>query len=175
MHAPIDIGINKPGDPLHKIKADGLRAIEEVLNTIAVVPVTDDSLVGVQRDSTFGKGWEIRVPSGGATGSLDLSLFPFAPTLSGLTVTVAAGEVRRGIRAAVIVAQTDVELTASAYIYVNVVLATMACTIAQSATKPTSDATNYRRWLYYYTVADGVASLAGIGSLGNIELPGVTG
>jgi hypothetical protein len=117
---------------------------------------------------------------GGGTG-FNISLFPFAYSFSSTNITVAAGEVRRGIRGVINVAATGVTpLSAPVsgttyYVYVNVVLATDTGTLAIVATtKPTSDATNYKCWLYQVLNTAGVLSLVQIGHLGNIELPGVT-
>ena len=101
-------------------------------------------------------------------------LFPFAPALSGASVTIGAGEVLRGMRPAITVAEATHTVEADTWVTVALSLADDTAETVFLAAPPASDAATYRRALYKIELADGSARLAAVFHLGAIHLPGVT-
>ena len=126
--------------------------------------------------NSFGGGWHIRRrPSLLSSGSLDLAKFAFGVTFDGATATVNAGCVYRGHRDVIVVAETDVTITATDQ-YIPLAVNATAGTAAietPTTTLPQPDSTTFRIWLVKCTLSGGAAEIATIGHVGNLYLPGV--
>jgi len=112
---------------------------------------------------------------GGTDGVSPYSEFAFGYSIVGAVVTVNAGKVRHGTRAAITVAGDDITIESdNTYIYVEYPYGTGAATLESGTDEPVDDEENHRRILYMVSLSDGVASIGigGIKHLGDIYIPG---
>lgn len=112
-----------------------------------------------------------------SSGDLDPSDFAFGYSISGTTVTIMAGDVYRGTRAAYEVAETNVTITADhqyvpLYVYLTLTEA-WAEVFSPTVVKPQPSTGIWAIWLHKFRLQNGVVSRERIGHLGNLYLPGV--
>jgi hypothetical protein len=115
-------------------------------------------------------------------GAMSYSDWAFGFSISGAVVTVNAGKVRQGIRAAVTASQTNITISADqTWIYVEYELGGAfgggfdgwSATITSHLTEPQTNATTLKYPLHLWGVSAGIVSLSKILHLGDIVIPGV--
>lgn len=116
-------------------------------------------------------GGVIDRPGAGGAG-LDISVFAFGYSASENIVTVSAGKVRHGTRAAVAVAAAPVTIAADhTFIWVDYTYAGTAA-IGSGTTEPSSTVTNLLVPLHQWKLTNGIVSIEKIFHLGDIIIPG---
>ena len=153
--------------------------ISELVETVAALQSRIDNLESelLTKADDFPEGDIVVNEEEAAVGdSFDTSKFAFGFTISGVVVTVKAGDVYHGKRTNYYnVPDTNVTITADyQYIWVEYPFGQGYAQIAGPSTvKPATDATTFRCWLHQFRKQAGVVTLHRIGHLGNIEIPGV--
>lgn len=117
-------------------------------------------------------------PNEGAAGVGGYSDWAFGYSIVGDVVTVNAGKIRHGTRAAISVSGDDITIASDqTYIWVEYPYGTGAATLESGTSEPTDDAETHRRLLYVVTLSEGAAIIGtgGIRHMGDIFIPGALG
>ena len=132
---------------------------------------TDDAVTSL----TAGSGITVSAATGAVTVSHDWAKYEFGIySITGAVVRVNAGEIQDSLLNVKSAGAVDLTIVAGStnYIFVEYTYGGAVATKV-STTRPVMDATTYRRILHWWTLVDGVATLAKISHLGNIVVPGI--